>query len=443
VFDPSDIIDGKYVVDGPCSQAGGMGEILFVTPVSGSPGFRLALKYCKGDNEEVLKRFRREVRLLSIFKGNSRVVQILDENLDYDPPYFVMKYYEDGDLLAISEEIRGSLERQEACFLKMIECIEELHSRNEYHRDIKPQNFLREGDQIVVSDLGLSTEVGSATAFTTSSIFWGTHGYIPPEFLVKGGFKSPDASGDVYMLGKTFYVLITGREPMYITPEGIPPPLFHVIERCAAVQKADRYQKLADLKQSLVVAYDVLLGRAGGKVHQLYSLIKERFEKDHQYRVDEMSQFIEQLSLTAQAEAIQLCFDLPSVFFAALAQKPLASQLRPFLMTYQALVDGGNYGWGYAEVIATNMKQVFRSPDAELRDRAMALDFAIRAAWMKNRFAAMDTCRSMVTSVDSEELGMHVAPLLLKHQDTFIGDIEISACHCDPVRNALRSIKQK
>jgi serine/threonine protein kinase len=79
-----------------------MGAILFVTPLKDTPGFRTVLKYCCDINEEPLKRFRREVRLLATFKGNSKVVQILNHDLDHDPPYFVMKYYPEGDLCKLT-----------------------------------------------------------------------------------------------------------------------------------------------------------------------------------------------------------------------------------------------------------------------------------------------------------------------------------------------------
>ena len=195
-----------------------MGGILFVTPLGTIPPFPIVLKFCKSTDEEHLKRFRREVRLLGDFKGNPHVVQVWDQNLDVTPPYFVMKYYADGDLLSIAQQLRTSLELQESCFLRMIDCVQELHVQNKFHRDIKPQNFLREGEELVVSDLGLSTEIDSITAFTTSSIYWGTRGYIPPEFQ-RGGFKHADVTGDIYMLGKAFYVLVTGREPDHLMPE--------------------------------------------------------------------------------------------------------------------------------------------------------------------------------------------------------------------------------
>jgi len=104
-----------------------------------------------------------------------------------------------------------------------------------------------------------------------------------------------DAAGDIFMLGKTIYVLLTQRDPMYLMGENVPAPLFHVIERCCSIPKTHRYQSLAELKQSVVAAYDVLLGRAGGigKVKQLLSAINDRLEQDHEYSSDEVSEFIE------------------------------------------------------------------------------------------------------------------------------------------------------
>lgn len=444
MFDAGDVIDAKYIVDGVCSNAGGMGTVLFVTPQKNIPQFRVVLKYCKDTAEEQLKRFRREVRLLASFKGNSKVVWIVDHNLDHDPPYFVMKYYEDGDLLKHVSTITQSLEAQEHMILQMIDCIQELHSRDEFHRDIKPQNFLLDGDQVVVSDFGLTTEIGSETGFTRSSVFWGTHGYIPPEFLA-GGFKHADAAGDVFMLGKTIYVLLTQRDPLYLVGDDIPAPIFHIIERCCSIPKAHRYQSLSELRQSVVAAFDVLLGRAGGvgKVKQLLSAIDDRLEQDHKYTTQEVSQFVEQLALLDERDQIKICFEIPQRFFAVIRQQPVIASLPGFLAVYDRLVESQDYSWSYAETIAKNMKTIFSGEDVPVQHKALALDLAIRAAYYMNRFAAMDTCREMITSVDDETLGLQVAGLVTKHNDTFVGGIEPSECRSDSIANALRASREK
>src|SRR6202000_1250741 len=174
MFEVGYIFGGKYRVNGLCSDTGGMGTILHVTQLHEISNCPLVLKYCKDPNEEQIKRFNREIRLLGTFRGNPRVVQIIDQDLNHNPPYFVMKYYSDGDLSRLAVQLRSSNEFQEQSFLQMIDCVQELHSKNNFHRDIKPQNFLLDGNQIIVSDFGLTTEIGSHTAFTRSSMWWGT-----------------------------------------------------------------------------------------------------------------------------------------------------------------------------------------------------------------------------------------------------------------------------
>lgn len=443
IFGKGEVIDGKYLVDGLCSSSGGMGTVLFVTPLTGAFGCTVVLKYCSGTDEEYIKRFRREVRLLGTFKGNTKVVQIFDQNLEHEPPYFVMKYYPDGDLSNRADVLRASFETQEKYFLQMVDCIQELHSRNEYHRDIKPQNFLLDGDQIVVSDFGLSTEVGSGTAFTSSSVFWGTQGYMPPEFM-SGGFKNADASGDVFMLGKTMYAVLTGRDPMYIVGDGVPPPLLHVIERCCSVSKDNRYQSLSEVKQSLVAAYDVLLNRGGpfGKAKHLLSAIEDQLKRENRYDSTQVMSFVEQLSMLEPSDQIRVCRDLWPRFFSVMAQAPVSAVLPKFLSIYEALVEGKDYAWSFAEIIANNMTFVFNS-DAALNQRARALHLAIRAAYLMNRFAAMDTCRAMVQSVTSEPLGFEVAAVLLNNRDTFIAGFEPSECASEAIRSALLQIKKQ
>ena len=123
-----DLIEERFLVKGVCSDNGGMGQILFVEDTTLEFPGTLALKYCREDNEENVKRFRREVRLLESFNGNSKVVSTLYSNTKNDPPYFVMKYYPEGDLTNIIDDISGNYTKQEAIFNKMIDCISELHA---------------------------------------------------------------------------------------------------------------------------------------------------------------------------------------------------------------------------------------------------------------------------------------------------------------------------
>jgi serine/threonine protein kinase len=439
MFKNGDIIDGQYTVTGICSETGGMGAIVFVESQIPMP-FPIVLKYCREITEEHIKRFRRETRLLTRYAGNRKIVNIIASNPDYDPPYVVMRYYSDGDLTKMGATIRSSHEILENIILQMIEGLYELHSRGHYHRDIKPQNFLIDGTNIVVSDFGLSTEIGSETAFTRSSAYWGTPGYIPPEFL-DGGFKYADASGDIFMLGKTIYNIATDCDPMYIVQGNLPAPLYHVIERCCSVNKRQRYQNLADFRQSVVAAFDVILGRGGGIsiAKQLLNTIIDKIQREHQYDPNIIAAFVEQLGLLEGQEKARLCMEIPKELFSVFSQVPVQQYAKDFLTCYEEMVESQSYGWSYAETITSNMNTIFSSPDAEPSLKGVALDLAIRSAIYMNRFAAMDMCSKMICSVTEEPLGSIVATLINKHRSSFVDSIEPFNCPNQSIVCAIKA----
>ena len=444
MFNIGDVIDGKYKVEGVCSETGGMGSLLFVFDIREKSAEKIVLKYCKELAEEYIKRFKREVRLLSEFEGNSKVVQLIDCNLEYEPPYFVMKYYPDGDLLKLGTQLRENYKLQETVFFQMIDCISELHLKEVYHRDIKPQNFLLDHDSVVVSDFGLSLELASNTAFTRSSNWWGTRGYLPPEFQ-DGGFKHPDATGDIFMMGKSFYALLTGRSPEYLLADGVPAPIFHIIERCCALDKRYRYQSISELKQGLASAYDVLLHRTGHlrKTEQLLASIIDSLQREGKYQSNEVSEFIEELSLLDNIDKIKICLEIDYRLFLVLKDERFVGQLPHFLDAYQEMVEAHSYSWSYAERIANNMNILFYSDAVSNKIKARVLGIAIHAADYMNRYAAMDTCRAMITSVSDEELGFEISDVLLKHKLSFVAGIEVSGCKCVAIRNALRKLQEQ
>jgi len=443
IFKVGDLIDSRFSVKGLCSNSGGMGQVLYVEDAKVEFSGTLALKYCREGDDEYVKRFKREVRLLERFNGNSKVAKTLFSNSDNDPPYFVMKYYPDGDLINIIDDIVSDVAKQEVVFNKMIDCIAELHTVEVYHRDIKPQNFLLENDEIVVSDFGLGMEPESSSRFTSSSMFWGTQGYLPPEFQ-DGGFKHADETGDIFMLGKSFYVLLTKQNPTYLMDNRVHPALYYVIDRACALDKRKRYQSLSELKQALQLAFDVILNRGGkiGEVNQLITTIEDRLENESKYSATKVIEFIEKLALVDQQDQRRICQDLSRSFFSILPQERLIPYIETFLKVYRDFVESESYSWAFAENIATKMKEIFSAIDVDSKIRASALEMAIIAAYRMNRFAAMDTCSSMICSVTDEGLGVHVAAIMQRNDHSFITGIEPSQCKCDAIINYLRAGKQ-
>jgi serine/threonine protein kinase len=443
MFNPGDSIDNRYIVEGVCNSTGGMGTLYFVQTPDVQTSFQLVLKECRDPSEEIRQRFRREVKLLLEFQGNSKVIEIVDHNINCDPPYFVMRYYPGGDLSRIASRIRGDIGFQEATFCQMIDCLGELHARGKFHRDVKPQNYLVHGDAVVIADFGLSKALDGNSAATRSSQYWGTLGYLPPEFLTPAGFKNASVASDIFMLGKTFYSLLSGRDPTYLSPDGVPSPIYAVIERCCQMAAADRYPDLPTLRQRLIAAYDVLLHRTEGpgKAGQLLGEIKDQPENGLRLGTL-LTEFCEALAILPEESQTKLIFDLDDDFFRLLVAKSTPRCLLEFLKSYELMVRNSTYGWSYAETIADRMRIIFSAQPVTIRTRTLALELAIVAAVRQNRFAAMDTCQAMIKSVRDDNLGHSVAEMLLRYSNEhFISSIEPLECPSNAIGIALAQLR--
>ena len=381
-----DVVDSRFEITESCSTSGGMGNVVFVEDQHNLKSPQLVLKYCKALDVKLIRRFKREVALLNDFRGNSKVAQIVAHNTEHNPPYFVMPFYTDGDLSRRQTALVGNPALQEKTLCDAIDCIAELHSKGVFHRDIKPQNFLQSGHEIVVSDMGLSVEVDStASTITSTAEAWGTFGYAPPEYR-SDGFRNPDAAGDIFMLGKTFYQLLSGRDPVYMIPTGIAPGLFHVLKRACEPIKDSRFQTLGAFKQAVVSAFNIVLNRiqGGSSCRSKLAAIESRLTSGRGYDVDEVIDFINTLSALDDDEQDQICQQFKKDIFLVVAQVPFDSLRQSFLDVYGKMVLNGSYGWSFAEQIADCVEQFFDSTSVPCGQKAIALHLAIHAAITEN-----------------------------------------------------------
>jgi hypothetical protein len=215
--------------------------------------------------------------------------------------------------------------------------------------------------------------------------------------------------------------------------------LFHVIERCCAIATDARYNSLAELRQSLSAAYDVLLERkhGAGKAGLILEAILGRLDRNGQFRVRELKEFIELLCILEIDDRMRMCFDLDRRVFSILGQEPMGDLIARLLSIYREMVEDFTYSWTYAETIAKNMHAIASSPAAPNAQKAIAIELAIHAAVKQNRFAPMDTCIEMLTAVRDEELGLMLREVLLKFPGSFLEDIDRSDCKSDAIRRAI------
>ena len=161
------------------------------------------------------KRLRREVLALQRLR-HPRVVAILDEHLDYEPPFFVMELLAGGSLHARlglpGVNSQGGLPAGELplLMLDLVEALEAIHAVGVLHRDLKPQNVLfTEEGRAKLADFGLAWAV-DLTALTATGDVVGTWAYLAPETL-RGAPFSPRT--DLYQLGVTLFEAASGSQP--------------------------------------------------------------------------------------------------------------------------------------------------------------------------------------------------------------------------------------
>lgn len=151
------------------------------------------------------------------------IVEMLDIDIDHDPPYLVMEYVEGGDLRKlITREAPLPAEKALRMAEAILEALQVAHEAGAIHRDLKPENVLlpREGG-IKLTDFGLGTAIDASRPMLLRSqtmrseeigTVAGTLAYMAPE--QRSGKGPVDGRADIFAFGVILFELITGELPV-------------------------------------------------------------------------------------------------------------------------------------------------------------------------------------------------------------------------------------
>jgi serine/threonine protein kinase len=175
----------------------------------------VAVKVFKRDDEEMLRRFIREARLMASLR-HAHLMPIYDAGdrlLDgINQYYIVMPLMEGGTLRTRTK--RAPLSPDEACrYLRQIaDALDYIHQRGIVHRDIKSSNVLLDAEgRCYLSDFGIARTETDATQLTVTGGVLGTVDYVAPELFEED--RKADARSDLYSLGVLLFEMVTGRLP--------------------------------------------------------------------------------------------------------------------------------------------------------------------------------------------------------------------------------------
>jgi tetratricopeptide (TPR) repeat protein/predicted Ser/Thr protein kinase len=229
---------------------------------------RVAIKFLTDARSADVARFRREARVTARLSVPS-IVQIYEMGESGGAPFIAMQYLEGGNLeqAELDEMHVARVARQVATALSGA------HRAGIVHRDIKPANILLDAaGKAFVTDFGIARDLTTSAGPTlsTEGQIMGTPALMPPE-QARGDLRAIDARSDVYALGATLFLKLTGRYPferdnvvdvlhavLHDEPPlprslrvSIPRSLEALILRCMQKRPLDRYGSMKEVIDDL------------------------------------------------------------------------------------------------------------------------------------------------------------------------------------------------
>jgi eukaryotic-like serine/threonine-protein kinase len=259
--------------------AGGMGEVYKArdTRLDRTVAIKILPELLARD-PQYRARFEREARAISQL-DHPHICPLYDVGDEGGTAFLVMQYLE-GETLADRLKRGGlPLDLALAYAVQIADALDKAHHIGTVHRDLKPGNIFLTKAGAKLLDFGLAKTAADAMAtvstlatrapdLTTPGTILGTVAYMAPEQL-EGA--ETDARTDIFAFGAVLHEMTTGRKAfdgrspaslvaaiMHAHPPAIsslqpmaPPLLDHVVSRCLAKDRDERWQTASDLKREL------------------------------------------------------------------------------------------------------------------------------------------------------------------------------------------------
>ncbi len=230
----------------------------------------LALKLLLPHNarsDKTRTRFLNEARTMSQL-DHPNIIRVHDIGQEEDHFFFVMELAQASLSTHVRRHGRMPPETAIKFMFQALRGLEYAHTAGVVHRDIKPHNMLLGVDEagVKLTDFGIARVLAMSTdaRVTGTGDTLGTLAYMSPEQRVDPRRAGPPA--DVYGIGATLYILVTGRRPFDLAMAAIDPtvmerlpiPLRSIVRKSTAHRPDDRYQTAKAMAVALLEAHQDL-----------------------------------------------------------------------------------------------------------------------------------------------------------------------------------------
>ncbi len=232
--------------------------------VQGKP---VAIKMARPGNRmsgEVLQRFLQEPRILTRL-DHPNILPVLGEGVVRGRPWFACAYaargslsqrlVRDGRPIPLEEMLRYAAE--------VLDALVHIHALGIVHRDVKPENILTDDDDVaMLCDFGIAQTPERRATLVGDQM--GTPYFMSPEQAVDASSVTPRS--DLFGLGMTMYVCLTGRSAMPLWVEHLRPTALRwldprvrgLVARATALREEDRFQDALEMGLAVAEVLDEL-----------------------------------------------------------------------------------------------------------------------------------------------------------------------------------------
>lgn len=248
---------------------GGMGRVFLARDTNLKR--LVALKFIRGDDPELTRRFEQEARLQAQVEDDC-ICKVYEVGEVEGRHYIAMQYISGPSLKKLAPQL--TVDQKVWIMQQVAEGIHAAHRLGLIHRDLKPNNILieqtEEGKQHpYVLDFGLARSQHEEGMTVTGAAI-GTPWYMSPE-QAAGDVRNLDRRTDIYSLGVTMYEILSDRlpfegqsvlevmkkvadeEPVSIgkVRRGIPEDLQTIVMKCLEKEPGRRYDSARLLAEDL------------------------------------------------------------------------------------------------------------------------------------------------------------------------------------------------
>jgi eukaryotic-like serine/threonine-protein kinase len=202
----------RYTLDRDLGR-GGMASVVLARDVV--HGHAVALKVLHPELASTVgaDRFKREIRVAASLQ-HPNILGIIDAGqTEQGHLWFTMPFVEGEN---VYERLQREQQFAPAEAIRIATAVAGAlayaHKHGVVHRDMKPDNILLSGDQILVADFGVARAVTEvAEKLTATGMIVGTPTYMSPEQA--SGDKAIDGRSDIFGLGCVLYEMLAGEPP--------------------------------------------------------------------------------------------------------------------------------------------------------------------------------------------------------------------------------------